>query len=511
MAYVPGYEQDIFVSYGRVDDEPLPGVEKGWVSGLVETLNIRLRALIGRGDELSIWKDEQLSKHGDLTPALIQTVQNTALLMVIMSRGYLKSPWCQRERETFLNAVQQRRSSGSRVFLVLIDDLDLRERPPEFGDLLGYKFWEDRSTGRPKILGYPLPDPRQDDDYYSSVEDLARDLYGELERLRQLDGSAAPTPVAAPEVSPVAAEAPSASPAMATEATSPNGSDAPCIYLAEATDDVDYLRDEVKRYLDQQKFRVLPDSWYASDPAEFQAAVSKDLENSLAFVQLLGAFAGKKLPGQDQSRGMMLHQLALAASKPILQWRDASLDLNSVRDPAHRLFLDGSTVIASDIELFKGQVVELARKELEERNRPEPQFPVADEAFVFVQSDKEDASIADQLCGLLAERGLMYALPIHEGSAEEIREDREANLVDCDALVVVYGEITEGWVREQLRNWRKILFRREKPLRALAVCEGPPADKRPLGMRLPNMHILNCRDGIRQEDLLPFFDALRDK
>ncbi len=501
MAFVPGYRHDIFVSYGRVDDEPLPGVEKGWVSGLVETLNIRLRALIGRGDELSIWKDEQLSKHADLTPELIETVQNTALLMVIMSRGYLKSPWCQRERETFLNAAQQRSSSGSHFFLVRIDDLDLSERPPEFADLLGYKFWEDRRTGRPKILGYPLPDPRRDDDYYSTLEDLARDLHDELERLRQLSGTAGPTTAAAPAVVPAATTAP----------TSLNGSDAPCIYLAEATDDVDYLRDEVKRYLDQHKFRVLPDSWYSPDPVGFQAAVNQDLQNSLTFVQLLGAFAGKKLPGLDQSQGAVLHQLALAAGKPILQWRDATMDLDSVRDPAHRLFLDGSTVIAGDIELFKRQIVELANKEIAKRDRPEPQFPALEDAFVFVQSDKEDTSLADQLCDLLAARGYAYALPIHEGSAEEIREDREANLVDCDALVVVYGEITERWVREQLRHWRKILYRREKPLRALAVCEGPPADKRPLGMRLPNMHVLNCRDGICDEQLVTFFDALRDK
>ena len=30
MAYVPGYKNDIFVSYAHVDDIPLAGIAKGW-------------------------------------------------------------------------------------------------------------------------------------------------------------------------------------------------------------------------------------------------------------------------------------------------------------------------------------------------------------------------------------------------------------------------------------------------------------------------------------------------
>ena len=34
---------DLFISYAHVDDMPLPGVEKGWVETLFETLHIKLR------------------------------------------------------------------------------------------------------------------------------------------------------------------------------------------------------------------------------------------------------------------------------------------------------------------------------------------------------------------------------------------------------------------------------------------------------------------------------------
>jgi hypothetical protein len=38
MAYVPGYEHDLFVSYAQVDDEPEPGETTGWVTTLVTAL-----------------------------------------------------------------------------------------------------------------------------------------------------------------------------------------------------------------------------------------------------------------------------------------------------------------------------------------------------------------------------------------------------------------------------------------------------------------------------------------
>jgi hypothetical protein len=38
MAYVPEFEHDIFVSYAHVDDIPLPGIEDGWVTTLVNNL-----------------------------------------------------------------------------------------------------------------------------------------------------------------------------------------------------------------------------------------------------------------------------------------------------------------------------------------------------------------------------------------------------------------------------------------------------------------------------------------
>ena len=46
--------------------------------------------------------------------------------------------------------------------------------------------------------------------------------------------------------------------------------------------------------------------------------------------------------------------------------------------------------------------------------------------------------------------------PLFEGSAEDITKDLDANLVDCDTLLLVYGKADAPWVRAQLRRYSKI-------------------------------------------------------
>ena len=48
--------------------------------------------------------------------------------------------------------------------------------------------------------------------------------------------------------------------------------------MAEATDDLDFLRDELIRYLDQFGYEVLPRTWYSHNGNEFEASFKEDLE-----------------------------------------------------------------------------------------------------------------------------------------------------------------------------------------------------------------------------------------
>jgi hypothetical protein len=500
MTFVPGFQHDIFVSYAQVDNDPVPGVDDGWVTCLVKNLEWRLRQLCGRRDAYSLWMDLQLARHVRITPEIMETLEQTALLLVVLSPGYLASDWCRREREAFLQIVQQHMEDKKypRVFVVARDKVD--QWPSEFGDLLGYQFWTENDRRQVRIMGSPVPNPEHDQEYFNKVWDLAGDMHRELSRLKMLAQNRPPSQNGKGdrhEVNPGLEQSHDT-----TRCT---------IYLAEATDDLDLEREQVRRYLGQHGLRVLPEKWYSREPDEFRDAVERDLEDSALFVQLLSTWPGKKLPGAVSSYVALQYQYALAAGKPILQWCRPNLLLETIVDADHRALFETSTLLVTDLEAFKREITSRASREMDKKKADSARKTrsAVGQPFVFVNIGRDDLDTAERLCETIEHHGCGVAIPMHEGQSDDIRRDLEENLLDCDGLIVVYGRIPESWVRQQLREWRKILYRREKPLRALAVYEGPPPEsKRPLGMRLPDMHVIDCRNGLNESHLQQFLDTL---
>ena len=98
--------------------------------------------------------------------------------------------------------------------------------------------------------------------------------------------------------------------------------------------------------------------------------------------------------------------------------------------------------------------------------------------------------------------------PLRAGSAEEVRVDFEQNLIDCDAMVMVYAD-NAGWARAQLRAFYKLTPRRERPVRAIPVIDAPADSKPELGFDLEEMVIIDGRGGIGPEALARLSEALR--
>ena len=89
MPFVPGYAQDVFVSYAHVDDQPYPGgAQSGWVSTLVETLHNELARKTGRRESFKIWRDSSsLRGHHALTDEIAAQVEGSATFLAILSTG----------------------------------------------------------------------------------------------------------------------------------------------------------------------------------------------------------------------------------------------------------------------------------------------------------------------------------------------------------------------------------------------------------------------------------------
>ena len=232
--------------------------------------------------------------------------------------------------------------------------------------------------------------------------------------------------------------------------------------------------------------------------------------------QLLSGLPGRKPAGLEMGYVGFQHYHATKIGLPVLQWRSPSLDVQSVQrdveDTEYRTLLLGASVLAVDIEDFSREVIRQIERTWNDVDHPPPR-----DAFVFVNVnlDYDGRDTADALCRYLKERGISYALPITSKEAEkikqaeEIRKDLEANLLECDGMIVVYGRVSNLWVRGQLREFRKMTYRREKSARALAVVEWLlPVPKDPVDVFLPNLTTIDCTAGLEESRLRVFVDAL---
>jgi hypothetical protein len=87
--------------------------------------------------------DHQLEVNARVTSDIDAQVRDSAILLVVLSPGFLDSPWCERELKQFLSREACRRKGpGSRVFLVECDKVEVADRPPALANLNASRFWD---------------------------------------------------------------------------------------------------------------------------------------------------------------------------------------------------------------------------------------------------------------------------------------------------------------------------------------------------------------------------------
>jgi hypothetical protein len=278
------------------------------------------------------------------------------------------------------------------------------------------------------------------------------------------------------------------------------------IYLAQTTDDLDEEREQVRRYVEQYGIRVVPENLYPQGGSEFVAAVDADLERADAFVQLFGSRPTRRPPDLPLGYDRAQFERAVGRGMPIVQWLRPDIDPRNVSDPQHAALLSGENVMRIGLEAFKADVVRRLEKP------PEPVSLVSaagPEQFVFINADGSDIQLAEALRKEFTSAQVSAAVPILQGSSEDVRLDLEENIVECDALVMVYGAATPVWVRGQLRLYSKLKHRRKEPLKALAIYLGPPEAKPDIGMDMPEVKKIDYREGAAAESVRQFLAGMR--
>jgi hypothetical protein len=473
MAFVPGFEHDVFISYAHFDNEP-DTQEIRWVSRFQADLKVALRQRLGV--DPNIFFDNR-NLQNQFLDELMQNARGAAAFIAIMSPSYMKREWTIKELEAF----HSNNSTGQNrlVPVELLPVLESECHPTLLQVKRAPFYWKDPLEEDIALKLTPKFNP---DKYEQRLQGLAHRMEGLLRAIRDR------SPKPADAKGPLTGET---------------------ILLAQVTNDLYDERDQVVAYLNQFGAKILPEGDYKQGGPEFAEAFKADLAQAGLFVQLLGPYRSNRPPDllaegstDPRSYAQFQYDTAKAAGKPVLQWRRPDINPANITHWDKRL-LDGPEVLVMGLQEFMKEI----KKEIERKNaavekekaRAQKEAAAAVAAavtgggksgdgaaktqFLFINADQSDKELTDQLLKAFeGRRDWIAAGPLFEGTAEEITKDLDANLVDCDTLLLVYGKADAPWVRAQLRRYSKIERLRDAPPRVKTILFAPPAPKPEIAM-----------------------------
>lgn len=458
----------------------MPG-EEGWIGNLHHALAARLPQLIG--DEVRIWRDPKLDGNDYIGDTLVDRLASTAVMIAVFSPRYVCSESCRLEIEAFKRCCAEdpsaQRRNKSRVFKVIKTPVPLEQQPPELQDLLGYEFFVlDADSQRPRELRQDVGS-NKDLRYWDRLEDLAYEVAELVSELRSTNT----TPAVAIDKDPV--------------------------YLAATSSDLAREYDLVRRELQQRGHQVFPDRPLPTIASEVEKVVSDYLARSRLVVHLIGNRYGLIPEGTEHSLIELQNDLAAVHARTTgyqrVIWLSPDLKPEDARQRAfvHRLETDRSAQANAD--LLRTELGELKRvvlKYVEPAVATEISGAVPREVYLLYAPGDFDA--AAPLEDALFDAGCELLTPLIDLEGREDLAEHQANLSDCEAILVFQADSPEQWLRERLRELDQIPA--ETPR---AVYLAAPETPRKQRLRTHKALVIKQFGSFEPGDLDPFFADLR--
>lgn len=476
MAVVPGYSNDIFVSYSHIDNQPMAADGRGWVDVFHEHLQNFVDVHLGQ--RTRVWRDKRLSGAEVFSDEIEQQLRSSAVLVSVLSPGYVRSTWCNRELLGFANGAHERGQlrvgNLMRVVKVLRLPVSTRALPDMLEEALGTPFYRiDKASEKARDLLLD-EDPDALRVFRARVDDVAQDLS------RLLDAMSRP---AVPDI-PVRGR----------------------VFVAWCSSDLAVEREAVLRELRAGGWQVRPDGPMPVESAALRAAIDHALEGAVLAVHLLGARYGVVPEGEQVSVVQMQCDTPTPARRVL--WIGGDADAREPRMAQWLAQLRHTPPAGAD--LLERQSTESLKSLLAERLAPPPAARSQALAVrVYLVCDRADTDSLLALVDQLFAAGYEVALPVFDGAVDEIRTEHYAALADCDGVLVWWGAGSEGWVRAMLRDLSKVFGHgRQRPFAARALCLAAPDDAAKQRLRTRELPVLRADDGGGLDWLAPFLADL---
>jgi hypothetical protein len=502
-----GVTIQIFISYSRDDDLPPPARDdlKGFVTYLDEQLRYEL-TMLGE-PRPKLWRDKRGIEPADQFAELIaKAIEESQLLVVMLSRNWLARAWCRRELELFRAVWSTEEEARCRIVVAARNQVAPHQIPVLLQGQEGYRFFDLDPEGEAGqehefFARGQTRDPR----YEKRVKELAVYLWRAAKRL---------------EVSPARAESVSADPPHSRGSVSPKGRK---VYLAKPAGDMLLAYDRLFRELSGAGYSVLP-ALETDIPTDRRALTF--LDSALAASELSIHMIGERVGhAPEDAEPIVRFQLSRAAERTAvgdgfrrILWAPRFLNEGgntfTERDPLALVArldrqLENDTVVGDTLSAFvEFLILHLKRTAPPAMWRPDA---MAEGAEVYVYHRPEDEEYAVKIAVALHQRKLRPVLPAVDGDLAELDHFHRETLRECQAVVLCWARASEVWARATCREWRswERLGRREKFAVRGLVAGPPPSDRKRVLLKLPPENDvdvildLTTLDSPAPEDLAP--------
>jgi hypothetical protein len=232
------------------------------------------------------------------------------------------------------------------------------------------------------------------------------------------------------------------------------------------------------------------------------------------FIQLLGPYEGKRLPDGEPAVALQAHE-ALAAhrdrSLKLLQWRESSLDLASIRSESHRRLLSGPFVRASGIEEFRRAILDTLADGGSVGTPGSIPGRAVEQAFnICVEADTADSDLESALVEALKANDVVAVVPppgdANEPFARTLERHREV-LGGAAGVLFVYGQASLSWLTARVTYAAQAMGLGRSNVWGAVVDAPSSRPKIPFTNR--NLVTIDFRDGFDPAKIASFVDMLR--
>ncbi len=494
---------DVFISYAHIDNESMVKGEQGWVDQFHYALEVRLKQLLHK--KARIWRDPELEGNRIFDEALTNRIQTTPVLLSIFSPNYFQSEWCQQELQKFLETFPFEETGRigelAKVFKVIKTPVPRETHPEPLQKLLGYEFFDiEPSTNRHREYSQ---DKREDSSlkYWAKLDDLAQDICNVLKMMKE-GGNA-------------------------DSSSAPGEEEKKVVFLAECTIDRRDDRDNVKRELEGQGYRVLPKHPLPIEGQRLRREVQEILPEASLSVHLVGERFGMVPEGESKSVIQIQQEVVVADSQekkhPCLIWLPTKLEIQEERQMEFVRTLRQPETARSNIELLEAPLEELKTHILdrlkqqqakqEEPNQGNQRCTSAESGplTIYLVCDLRDREAVEPVEAHLLDEGFEVNLSATDDEGVNVRDFHQDNLRLCDASLIFYGVTTAMWLKSQLMELKKAFgFGRVRPYVAKAIYVSSPITPEKERFRTNDALVLRNGQGFNPTILAPFIEKLKE-